>query len=286
MANGIFKHQTFKRSYREDYLRELDAPSVGYHVFYAFKMIFSNFKILFPILLLATLIEICLVGFIDLKSFSDIGTAVVTVLIFLMIFIMTIFVLRQKMANNVITLRDTLYNSMTPMTSVLVVLIIVAIQCVPIIITIVAYNSAVETHFLDTPFYAFLFWGFSALLVLLSIYLLSSTIMALTAVTAPGLYPLEALKAASEMMRGRRIRFAIRFFVFVFVILVMWVILVWPFVYFLGQSPITSVMLTILGCFSAMYFSAYFYVFYRWMIGPVEKKKEENGKRKSRKKNS
>ncbi|MBR3269705.1 hypothetical protein IKG07_00385 [Candidatus Saccharibacteria bacterium] len=282
MASGASKHKSFKRSYREDYARELEVPGMGFHIFYVFKLIFENWKIFLPLLIIMATITAGLVGLAD--GFLNGQTIIFGSLMFLMIWLSSIFVVRHRMAGNKITIFDALYNSMTPLISTLVVLVVAAIQCIPIIILVVAYSSAIETHFLETPFYALLFFTFAALLVLLSSYLLSGTLMALVAVSAPGLYPLEALKTANELMRGRKIRFILRIILLLILVVIMWVVVMFPIAKFGGNLPaLIKICGIIMSCFLAIYASVYFYVYYRWMLRFDTK--EDNGKKRSRKKN-
>ena len=283
MAKQISKHKDFKRSYREDYVRELEVPGMGHHIFYTFKMIFTNWKIFLPLIFIMAVAMALLVGLSD--EYLNGETVIFGSLVFLVIWLTTIFVIRHKMAGHKIGLRDALYNAMTPFLSSLVVLFVIAVQCVPIMVLTVAYSSAIETHFLDTPFYAFLFLGFALLLILLSSYLLSSSIMALVAVSAPGLYPMEALKTSSELMQGRRIKFVLRIILLVILVVVMWVIVMYPISQlglFMSQYewayniPFVKICGIIVACFLAIYAAVYFYVYYRWMLdydNPKKKKK-------------
>ena len=288
MANGVSKkkspHKTFKRSYREDYLRELEVPGMGQHIFQSFKIIFLNWKIFLPLLLIVTAVLAAVLGFLNFSSYKDAAVVTVVAIAILVVWLTTIFVIRHKMAGNKVGLRDALYNAMTPLLSSLVVLVLAAIQAIPVMLLVIAYSSAVETHFLDTPFYAFLFLVFAGLMILLTSYLWSGTLMALVAVSAPGLYPLEAIKASNELMMGRRIRFVLRITALFIVLFVIWALTIWPMAVFVGESPVTSVVLTIVGCFSVMYISAYLYLYYRYML-KFDTKKEENGKKRSGKKN-
>ena len=265
-SRSIHAKASFRRIYREDYVRELNVPGMGQHIFQAFKMIFLNWKIFLPLLLIVVVVMAGLLGFLNLADYKDAGVMVVVNAVILTVWLITIFVLRQRMAKNKIGLRDALYNAMTPFLSSLVVLVVVAIQAVPVILVIIAYASAVETHFLDTPFYAFLFLTFAGLMILLTSYLWSGSLIALTAVSAPGLYPLEALKAANEMMMGRRIKFVLRIIALLIVLFVMWAILIWPMAMWVGESPALAVMLMTVGCFSVMYIASYLYLYYRWML--------------------
>lgn len=288
MASGTSKnpHKSFKRTYREDYVRDLEVPGMAFHVFNSFKLIFGNSKIFLPFILIMILVTILLVGVAD--EFLNGQTIIFGSLVFLVIWLVTIFVLRQKMAGNKITLRDALYNAMTPLISNFVMLFVVAIQCIPIMLLVIAYSSAIETHFLDTPFYAFLFLTFAGLMVILSCYLLSSTIMALVAVSAPGMYPLEAFKNTNELMRGRRIKFILRIILLAIVVSIIWILIMYPINMWassLPQFPLVKICGIIVAVFLAVYISVYFYSYYRWMLR-YDNEKEENEKRRSRKKNS
>lgn len=277
MASGASKKSqraaSFKLYQRREFVRDLEVPGMAYHILYPFKLIFSNYKIFLPILFVMVAVAIFLVGVAD--NFLNGQTVVFGSLVFLMIWLITIFVIRHKLAGNKINFRDALYNSMSPLLSTFVVLVVAAIQCIPIMILVVAYSSAVETHFLDTPFYAFLFFTFAALLVLLSLYLLSGTLMALVAVSAPGLYPMEALKTTNELMRGRKIKFILRIILVLILITIMWVVVMFPIAKLgalMGQYewaakiPLVKVCGITMACFLGMYVSCYFYVYYRWML--------------------
>lgn len=262
----ISPHKSFRRTYREDYSRKTNVPSIGYHIFFTFKMLFKNWKMFLPLMVIVVVAVLGLMGLIEGAFYQDAGAGVVATSAFLVLFLVTIFILRHTLAGNKITLRDALYNAMTPMLSTLVVAAVALIQTVPIMLLIIAYSSAVETHFLDTPFYALLFLVVAALLILLSSYLLSSTLIALVAVSAPGLYPLTALRTASELMMGRRVKFILRLFALVVVLGLIWGIMVWPFAKWLPGTPILSIMIAVTGCFSVIYLAAYIYLYYRWML--------------------
>ncbi|MBQ3293010.1 hypothetical protein IJG93_01720 [Candidatus Saccharibacteria bacterium] len=279
------KHSSFKRSYREDYVRELEVPGMGQHIFQSFKMIIANWKIFLPLLVIMTVVTVLILGFLNFSSMKDVAVGTVVTIIILTVWLATIFVIRHKMAGNKIGLRDTLYNAMTPFLSSFVVLTLVVIQAIPIMLLIIAYSSAIETQFLETPFYAFLFLVFAGLMILLTSYLWSGTLMALVAVSAPGLYPFEAIKTANELMMGRRIRFVLRIIALFIVLFVIWALTIWPMAVFVGESPVTSVVLTIVGCFSVIYIATYLYLYYRWML-KFDTKKEKNGKKRGGKKNS
>ncbi|MBQ6414282.1 hypothetical protein IJI28_01520 [Candidatus Saccharibacteria bacterium] len=253
-------HKSFKRTYREDYVRELDVPGMGQHIYESFAMFFQHWKLFLPLLLLSTILEVLAVN----TTYET--TAVFSVLIFLMIWLVTIFLVRHIKAEHKVTLRDGLYNAMTPLLSSLVVFVIAVIECIPIFLMIIAYSAAIKTEFLTMPFYALLFFVFAGLMLVLSGYLLSSSLIALIAVSAPGLYPWKALTTASELMMGRRIRFILRLIALILVLVVMWAVVILPLSALKLPMEVLSVVAALVGCFSAIYLTVYLYLYYRWLL--------------------
>ncbi len=312
----ISPHKSFKRSYREDYQRETNVPGTTHHIFAAFKIIFKNWKLFLPLLVVAVILNALFVGIMSESNYvqfqdildqtsvqvagGDIGnvakagllliSTVTTgglsgdsseaammfgVMIFLIIWLTTIFLLRHRLAKHKVKLRDGLYNAMTPLISTFLVFVVAVIQCVPIFILIIVYSAAVQTEFLATPFYALVFFIFAALMILLSGYLLSSSIMAFVAVSAPGLYPMKALRTASELMMGRRVKFIIRVLALILALVIVWVVVMLPLIMFdlwmktfewTTGIPFIPICLTIMTCFTFIYIATYLYLYYRWML--------------------
>ncbi len=291
-------------------------PGVMYHIFETFRMIFRNWKLFLPFLIIVVVLNAVLVGIMDQGDYAkyqdildetsmevageDIGNVakaglllistvttgglsgesseaaiVFFVLIFLLIWLVTIFLLRHIMAGHKVRLRDGLYNALAPLVSTLMIFIVAVIQCIPIFILVIAYSAAVQTEFLNTPFYALVFFIFAALMIIISGYLLSSTLIALVAVSAPGLYPLKALHAASDLMMGRRVKFVIRLVALFLTAALMWVIVMLPLILIdMGFKnfewakgiPFVPICLTVMTCFTGIYLTVYLYLYYRWML--------------------
>lgn len=314
--NKVKLHKSFRRSYREDYKRDLEVPGIMHHIFATFKIIFKNWKIFLPLLVISVLLAVVFVGLMseaNYRQFQDIldqtteqmGTGdignvakaglllistittgglsgesseaatIFAVLIFLIIWLSTIFILRHRLAGHKIKLRDALYNAMTPLISSFLIFMVAVIQCIPIFLLIIVYSAAVQTEFLATPFYALLFFIFAALMLLISGYLLSSSLIAFVAVSAPGLYPMKALHTASDLMMGRRFRFILRIIALIFALAVIWVIVMLPLIVFdllmknfawTEGIPFVPICLLIMTCFTGIYITAYLYLYYRWML--------------------
>ena len=72
-------HKSFKRTYREDYVRDLKVPGMGQHIYESFAMIFQHFKLFGGLLVISTVMMV-----LAMAGFTE-TTAVFAVLIFLMI---------------------------------------------------------------------------------------------------------------------------------------------------------------------------------------------------------
>ena len=104
--------------------------------------------------------------------------------------------------------------------------------------------------------------------------------MAFVAVSAPGLYPMRALNAASEMMMGRRIRLILRIIALSITLAVIWVVVMMPLILFdmwmktfewTEGIPFVPICLTIMTCFTCIYVTTYLYLYYRWMLDDGKK---------------
>jgi len=196
------------------------------------------------------------------------------------LWLVTIYFLRHLLAGNKPKFRDGIYNALTPLLSSYVIIAVIAVHLIPIGIFVIFYSTAVATEFLSTPLYAFLFWVFGSLLILLSAYLLPVSITALVAISVPGIYPLPALHAASDLLQGRRIRFIIRLIFCIIYLAVIWVIIALPLFgidlvlkerfTFLQSIPFVPVLLQIMTTFSFIYGFSYIYLFYRRMLDNVD----------------
>lgn len=244
-------------------MRDLNVPGAGEHIARSFGMIFGNWKLFLPLIIIGVVVAFITMG---VPGFFSETVGVFGVIIMLVLWLVTIFLVRHIMAGHRVGLRDGLYNAMTPLISTLVVFIVIAVQCLPLILLVIAYSAALKTDFLATPFYALVFFVFAILMILTSGYLLTGSLMALVAVTAPGLYPMKALNTASEMMMGRRMRFILRLLILIVMLAIIWAVILVPLSFVGVPVEVLSVMVIVLMCCSCVYAAVYLYLYYRWMI--------------------
>ncbi len=309
-------HRSFRRSYREDYHRDLEAPGMLHHTFDTLKILFKNWKLFGLLLILIVGLNIFFSGImsedtyvkfqetldkttesqgVSVGAFARAGLLLIStvttgglsqgitevqgvfvVFFFIVLWLVTIYLVRHLLAGHHPRLRDGLFNALTPFLSTFCVVAIIMVQLIPIMLVIITYSSAQTTGFLETPFYALVYFVFASLMIVLSCYLLSSSVIALVAVSAPGLYPMRAMHIASDLMAGRRIRFILRL-LFLFVsALVMWVIVVLPIILldlwlkssfeWIKGLPIVPFMLMTMTCFTIIYATTYIYLYYRRVL--------------------
>lgn len=318
----VMPHKSFRRSYREDYLRQTKTPGLLSHAMTTFQVIFKHWKTFLPMIGVMALMYIILVGLLsedvyqqfqdsidqtsaelangEIGNFAKAGLLLLStittggldtgmgesqmifmLLLFLIMWLVTIYLLRHFMAGGKPRLRDGLYNALSPLISTLLVFVVIFIQAIPLMLVVITYSAAVATGFLSTPFYALVYFIFAALMILISAYLLSSSLMALVAVTAPGLYPMKALFSASDLMNGRRTKLLIRVIFLLIVVALIYVVTMTPIILldlllkgaweWLYGVPIVPFFLLIVTCFVFIYGTAYLYRYYRWLLDYQEK---------------
>ncbi|MBR3177656.1 hypothetical protein IKF27_02535 [Candidatus Saccharibacteria bacterium] len=307
-------HRSFRRSYHEDYARDFSAPGLLHHAMTTFQVIFKNWRLFLPLIILIVILNILLVGLMSEATYtqfqdtldesldganigqvaragllliSTVTTGGLTqgasevqqvfgVLLFVVLWLTTIYILRHRLAGHKLKLRDALYNALTPFLSTLVIALTILVELIPVAVVVITYSAAVSTNFLDTPFYALVFFIFAALLIILSIYLVSSTLIALVAVSAPGLYPIVAIRTANDLVASRRIRWITRVLFLFLVFAIVWVVIMLPLILldlwlksiwgWTEGIPFIPLVLQILSVFTTVYITAYLYLFYRHML--------------------
>ncbi|MFV0484792.1 MAG: hypothetical protein ACK5MU_00970 [Candidatus Saccharimonadales bacterium] len=316
-AARVRLHTSFKRSYREDYVRPLEAPGLLHHAMTTLKLVFKKWRLFVPLILIVVGLNIVLVGLMSESTyvtFQDTleetneyvaegrlgqvakaslllistvtsgglssGTSEVqqifSIFLFIIVWLVTIYLIRHIMAGNKPKLRDGLYNALSPLLSTLMVFVVVFIHLIPIFVVVIGYSAAVSTGFLSTPLYAFIFWLFSAGLILLSCYLLPGSVLGLVAVSAPGMYPMAAVNTASDLIQGRRTKFIIRLIFAIFFLAVIWVVVMLPLILldlvikehvaWMAGVPVVPFLLLTMTTFTFVYVSAYVYLYYRRML--------------------
>lgn len=188
----------------------------------------------------------------------------------------TIWLLRNTLAGHKPRLRDGLYNSGSPVLATVLVGFVLTLQLLPGAIAVIVYSAAQTSGLLETGVSAMLVWGSVILLGLLSLYWITSSFIAMVIVTLPGMYPMQAIKTAGDLVVGRRVRILFRWLWLLFVIVLMWLIVTIPIILFddwlkevqpaINWLPIVPLTIITLGSATLIFATSYIYLLYRRIV--------------------
>lgn len=188
----------------------------------------------------------------------------------------TIWLVRLILAGEKPRVRDGLYSASAPLVASGILVAILVVQLIPVGLAAVTYNALATTGYVDSGFGAMVFWVIAILVAVLSLYWATGTIMALVIATVPGMYPMQALKIAGDLVVGRRVRILYRLLWMVFVLVVVWIVIGLPIVGFdswlksvapaVNWLPIVPLVVTSLSAGSLVWSSAYVYLLYRKVL--------------------
>jgi len=309
-------HRSFRLTRRRDYKRSLQLPGYWSFLFLVWRTLWKNWRLFGGLAVVYIAATIIVSGFgqqqsygnlVDaLKSssgdlfkgnFGAIGQAgillaasvssgltpdvtqaqsVIGALIVLFGWLSTVWLLRNTLAGHTPRLRDGLYNSGSPVLATALVSFILLVQMLPSAIAIIIYTAANASGMLDGGVSAMLIWASVVLLVLLSVYWVTSSLLALVIVTLPGMYPLRAIRAAGDLVVGRRLRFLFRIIWMVIAVVVVWLIIMIPIILFddwikkvvpaIDWLPIVPLSIIVLSSVTLVYSSGYIYLLYRRIV--------------------
>lgn len=188
----------------------------------------------------------------------------------------TIWLLRNVLAGHNPRLRDGLYNSGSPVLATVLVGFIITIQLLPTAIALIIYTAAQNSGLMDGGVAAMLVWCSVVLMVILSVYWLSSSLIALVIVTLPGMYPLQAIRSAGDMVVGRRLRVLYRLLWLAIVVVMTWLIIMIPIILFddwvkklvpaISWLPLVPLTIVTMSSLSLVFVSSYIYLLYRRIV--------------------
>ncbi len=187
-----------------------------------------------------------------------------------------VWLMRSIMSGKQIQLRDALYNCGAPIIATLPLLVYAFIQLIPVIVMAIIFSALSATGYVDNGFGSMIFWSVGVLVLTLSLYWLTTTILALIIVTLPGMRPARALSVAGDMVVGRRLRIMLRIIWAAALGLIAWLMIIIPIVMFDGWiksiwqwiSWLPLVPMAVLAANTAViiWLASYVYMLYRKVV--------------------
>ncbi len=192
------------------------------------------------------------------------------------LWLVVVWALRNSFAGNKLKLRDALYNAGSPIISTLIVAAILFVQLVPAMLSVVIYSAARSTDFLTGGVETMVFAAVVFLMLSLSLYWITGSFLALVVVAIPGVYPMQAIKIAGNMVVGRRIKIILRI-LWCLLIDLLGILLIMIPIYLIvgglasifevvGELAIVSFTLYISICAAVIFSFCYIYILYRGII--------------------
>ncbi len=139
-----------------------------------------------------------------LSTSSTGENAIVVSLATLLMSLVYIWAIRQRVNGQVIRVRDAYFQSMTPLLSFVLVLLVISVQLIPLGMASFVYTTARGNNLFTSGLEDLTFFIITLLLGLLSLYWITSSVIALYAASLPGIYPLQALNIAKKLTKFQR----------------------------------------------------------------------------------
>lgn len=308
-------HRSFRRTRRRDYVAHLPLPTYTVFTFEVGKFLRANWRLFGVLVLVFTFFSSLITGLSGQSNYSTIqelikeaggelftggagklGEAglllaatvtsgstnlqpdqqVYTGFVFLMSWLVTVWLIREIMAGAKPRFRDGLYNAGAPIVSTGAVVLLIALQLIPVGLVALAYTALSTSGVIENGFGAMLFGMLAISVVLLVLYWTVTSFIALVIVTLPGMYPIRAMKAAGDLVVGIRFPILLRLLWMVLMVLLAWLVVMVPLVVLDGwlkgmwswyeNIAVIPALVTFASTITLVWCAAYIYLLYRRLV--------------------
>lgn len=309
-------HRSFLRTRRRDYVRSLSLPGYWAFTNHVRTVLWKNKRIFAWLAVVYSILTIMFVGMASQDAYTELNNTLQTtggdifatswgrvsqagllllggiagnftvtpsavqqvyaVILVLLVWLTSVWLLRAILAGNKPRMRDGLYNAGAPLIPTFFVSLLLVVQMLPGAIALIAYSAATASGLLSTGVEAMIFWAAAGLLMLLSLYLITSTLFALIIVTLPGMYPMKAIRTAGDLVIGRRLRILYRLLWLVGTVVVAWILVMIPIILLsswiisvipaIGWLPVVPLALLLMSTLTIVWVASYVYLFYRKVV--------------------
>jgi len=175
-----------------------------------------------------------------------------------------IWALRQIIAGSKFRLRDAFYRGMYPLIPFILVLLVIGLQLIPLAIGSTLYSLVISNGIAVLAIEKILWAVLFALLALLSLYMISSSIFGLYIATLPDMTPIKALRSARQLVRYRRWTVLRKILFLPVVLLAVAAVIMLPIIIWL--TPLAKYVFFLLTMFSLTVVHGYIYTLYRELL--------------------
>lgn len=175
-----------------------------------------------------------------------------------------IWALRQVSAGQATRVKDAYYNSMYPLIPFLLVMVVTGLQLLPAVIGSFLYGTVSTNELAVTVVEKIIWLLIFGLLILLSLYMVLSSIFALYIVTLPEMTPMRALRSARGLVLHRRLSIVLRLLVLPIVLIGLFLVIMLPVVLII--PALAQVIFLLLSGFALFFIHGYLYNLYRALL--------------------
>lgn len=206
----------------------------------------------------------------------DSGQTIIATMLSLYLWLVVVWLLRKSLAGKKLILRDGLYSAGAPILPTLILFLVLLVQLIPGALAVLVASTAWQTGLIEGGAASMALSIGLAFTLLLSLYWMVSTFIALVVVTLPGMYPMRAIAIAGDLVIGRRLRLTYRMLWMMALILLVWVVIMIPIILFDGWIksifeqiewlPIVPVVFLFMTVTTVTWSCAYTYLLYRKVV--------------------
>ncbi|MBP6962411.1 hypothetical protein KBB49_02655 [Candidatus Saccharibacteria bacterium] len=175
-----------------------------------------------------------------------------------------IWLFRQQQAGNKVTMKTAFYRGMYPLIPFIIVVVVIGLQTIPASIGNFLFKSVIDSGLAINSAEQTVWLLLFIFLLLLSLYMISSSLIALLVVTLPEMTPRIALKKAKELVEFRRfsvLRKVLALFIF---LLLLFVGIVFPLIFV--SAVLAQIIFFVLTILAVPFAVAYLFVLYRELL--------------------
>lgn len=188
-----------------------------------------------------------------------------------LLWLAVVWTARMRLAGKAMQLREALYNCAAPLIPSFLIFLAIVLQLIPGAVAIFLITVAHSTGLLQSGVEVMAFSVAALLLAVLSLYWISTSLLALVVVTLPNMYPWQALSTASQLIIGQRWALALRLVVLGVLVLVGWAVVLYPTLLLEGWLrfdwlPLVPIVVQLLSALSLVFGSVYVYKIYRSLL--------------------
>jgi hypothetical protein len=186
------------------------------------------------------------------------------VILILIVSLALIWSLRQVLSGTVVSIRDAYYKGVTPLVPVVLVLLVMGLQLIPLAIGASLYSTVIRNGIAVATGEKLILAGIFAVLSVISLYWVTSSVFALYIVTLPGMTPMKALRSARELVRYRRLLVVRKILFLPLILLVMAACIMVPIIGLL--TPLSQWVFFVVTMLALAAIHTYMYSLYRELL--------------------